>query len=199
MEKRTIPAAGEFYRHFKGNLYQIIGVAKHSETMEKMVVYQALYGDFGLYTRPLELFLSKVDKEKYPEAEQEYRFEKCVPGDACEQVQPVIKATERMQETLSVVEAKQLEGQEPIKATEIATDDEETVRPEILRFLDAEGAEEKLKVIRELRMDLDESLMTTIELSLDLLPDDKESLERRFDFAERTLEQRIRFEGSRLR
>ena len=199
MEKRTIPAAGEFYRHFKGNLYQIIGVAKHSETMEKMVVYQALYGDFGLYTRPLELFLSKVDKEKYPEAEQEYRFEKCVPGDACEQVQPVIKAAEKVQETLSVVEAKQLEVQEPIKATEIATDDEETVRPEILRFLDAEGAEEKLKVLRELRMDLDESLMTTIELSLDLLPDDKESLERRFDFAERTLEQRIRFEGSRLR
>lgn len=199
MEKRTIPAAGEFYRHFKGNLYQIIGVAKHSETMEKMVVYQALYGDFGLYTRPLELFLSKVDKEKYPEAEQEYRFEKCVPGGPCEQVQPVIKAAEKVQETLPVVEAKQLEVQEPIKATEIATDDEETVRPEILRFLDAEGAEEKLKVLRELRMDLDESLMTTIELSLDLLPDDKESLERRFDFAERTLEQRIRFEGSRLR
>jgi hypothetical protein len=175
MEKRTIPAAGEFYRHFKGKLYQIIGVAKHSETMEQMVVYQALYGDFGLYTRPLELFLGKVNKDKYPEAGQEYRFEKCVPGGPCEQVQPVIKAAE------------------------IATDDEETVRPEILRFLDAEGAEAKLKVLRELRMDLDESLMTTIELSLDLLPDDKESLERRFDFAERTLEQRIRFEGSRLR
>ena len=107
MEKRTIPAAGEFYRHFKGNLYQIIGVAKHSETMEQMVVYQALYGDFGLYTRPLEMFLSKVDKEKYPEAEQEYRFEKCVPGDVCEQVQPVIKVAEKVQETLPVVEAKQ--------------------------------------------------------------------------------------------
>lgn len=180
MEKRTIPVAGEFYRHFKGNLYQIIGVAKHSETMEQMVVYQALYGDYGLYTRPLDMFLSKVDKEKYPESVQEYRFEKCVPE--------AVSVTE----TVPAVAELQSAGQE-------LADDEETVRPEILRFLDAEDAVAKLKVLRELRMDLDESLMTTIELSLDLLPDDKETMERRFDFAERTLEQRIRFEGSRLR
>lgn len=198
MEKRNIPAAGEFYRHFKGNLYQIIGVAKHSETMEQMVVYQALYGDYCLYTRPLEMFLSKVDKDKYPEVSQEYRFEKCIPGDACERVQPVVKAVESVQsvrETPSDVEAKQLE----MSGEAEESNDEETVRPEILRFLDAEDAEAKLKVLRELRMDLDESLMTTIELSLDLLPDDKDSMERRYDFVERTLEQRIRFEGSRLR
>ena len=193
MEQRTIPASGEFYRHFKGNLYQIIGVAKHSETMEQMVVYQALYGDFGLYTRPLEMFLSKVDKEKYPEAVQEYRFEKCMPGAVCE----TTKVTEGNPN--DAVEISVKEATELMKVTETTTDDEETVRPEILRFLDAEDAVAKLKVLRELRMDLDESLMTTIELSLDLLPDDRESLERRFDFAERTLEQRIRFEGSRLR
>ena len=82
MEKnRTIPAAGEFYRHFKGNLYQVVGIAKHSETMEQMIVYQALYGDYGLYTRPLDMFLSPVDKVKYPEVLQEYRFEQCVPGE----------------------------------------------------------------------------------------------------------------------
>lgn len=188
MEKRNIPAAGEFYRHFKGNLYQIIGVAKHSETMELMVVYQALYGDYCLYTRPLEMFLSLVDKVKYPEAVQEYRFEKCVPSDVEEKVESAIKAT-------AVIEPKEIEN---TNVTE-ETSDEETVRPEILRFLDAEDATAKLKVLRELRMDLDESLMTTIELSLDLLPDDKDSMERRYDFVERTLEQRIRFEGSRLR
>ena len=62
------------YRHFKGNEYEVIGVARHSETLEEMVVYRALYGDGGLWVRPLAMFLSKVDREKYPDAEQEYRF-----------------------------------------------------------------------------------------------------------------------------
>ena len=188
MEQRSIPAAGEFYRHFKGNLYQIIGVAKHSETMEQMVVYQALYGDYCLYTRPLDMFFSPVDKEKYPEAAQEYRFEKCVPEQACEKAVLVSKAAERNPDLTAEVVSESSDAEE-----------EETVRPEILRFLDAEDATAKLKVLRELRMDLDESLMTTIELSLDLLPDAKDSMERRYDFVERTLEQRIRFEGGRLR
>ena len=87
---------------------------------------------------------------------------------------------------------------QPAKATEESSE-EENVGPEILRFLDAEGVEAKLKVLRALRMDLDESLMTTIELSMDLVPSEKESLERRYELVEQNLEKRIRFEGSRLR
>ena len=75
---------GDVVRHFKREtadpttndyLYLIIGEATHSETRERLMVYQALYGDGKLYVRPYDMFMSEVDREKYPNSKQKYRFE----------------------------------------------------------------------------------------------------------------------------
>ena len=63
---------GRKYKHFKGTIYTVIAIAKNSETLEDMVIYQH---DDKVWARPYEMFVSKVDKEKYPDVNQVYRFE----------------------------------------------------------------------------------------------------------------------------
>ena len=63
------------YKHFKGDYYLVLDIAYHSETKEPYVLYRALYGDNTLWVRPIDMFLSEIDHQKYPDVKQKYRFE----------------------------------------------------------------------------------------------------------------------------
>ena len=63
------------YRHFKGNYYLVEDIALDSESQDKVVIYRKLYDDGSLWVRPLDMFLSEVDHDKYPDIEQKYRFQ----------------------------------------------------------------------------------------------------------------------------
>lgn len=169
------PGPGEFCRDAEGNMYQVIGLASHSKTGEEMVIYQALHKDYRWYACPaLEFCLERTSVAPEPPMSEEF------------------KGLEKKEEKGQKEEKEQKEekGQKEEKSQ---------IREELLLFLDAEGAGEKLAVLRAIRRKLDESLLTSIELSLDLIPDESESPERRLDLIERTLEKREKYEGSRLR
>ena len=75
-EKVRVPAPQEIYRHFKGNYYQVVTMARDTESGEPLVIYQALYGEFGIWARTLQNFTEELDPAKYPNALQRRRFER---------------------------------------------------------------------------------------------------------------------------
>ena len=177
------PRPGDFYKHFKDKMYQVIAVAIHSETREKMVVYQALYGSFDVYVRPLSMFISEVDHEKYPEVLQKYRFEKVELKDS-EQIESV--------EDGEIKEEIKQEIKEEIK------EKIEDPNQNLLAFLDAETYHEKLEVLRsckdKFRADELSAICEIMEIGrADSLPEEK------YYAIERYLELQIKYDGTRLR
>lgn len=195
---------GQFYRHFKGRLYQIVAVAEHSETGERMVVYQALYGDYRVFVRPYGMFVSEVDHEKYPQAVQKYRFELVKPSDM--EVKNEVGAVSRETPEQREVPVRRIDPeteherkQEEIVFTEAAvSSDEEGVNPLLLEFLDAETLEEKLHIMIFGRNRMDDNLLNSIAISLDLVVDEK-STQEKYDEILNCLSVMEKFECNRLR
>lgn len=171
---RSIPRAQEIYKHFKGNVYQIITIAEHSEDGEKLVIYQAMYGDFKVYARPLSMFMEKVDRQKYPQVKQEYRFEKV------ERAEVVCKeSTGTLQEPDVTEEELQLD-------------------PLLLDFLDADTYEEKLSILAALHSRITDDMITTMAIASDVEVAEGE-LEVRYNQLKSCLLTLDKYEINRLR
>ena len=171
-----IPKPHEIYKHFKGNLYQIIAIADHSETGEQLVIYQALYGDFKIYARELSMFISPVDKEKYPDAKQEYRFE--LQGASEEQRVEEVKG----------MQVKNAEADE----TEPALD------PMLLEFLDADTYEQRLNILTGLHHRITDEMITTMAVACDVEVEEGE-LEERYNALKTCLLTLDKYECNRIR
>ncbi|MBR4719520.1 MAG: DUF1653 domain-containing protein [Lachnospiraceae bacterium] len=193
---REEPKPLQVYKHFKGDYYQIITVANHSETGEKLVIYRPLFDDDHVCARPLEMFLSYVDHDKYPKVKQKYRFA-LVTGHSRN------AHTEKGDGSASENE-KQGETEEKIapeddKDTENVKDMDKTVEDTLLdEFLDAKSSEEKLDILTGRWKTITEENIDNIAVVLDMELNGK-TLEEKYKEILNCLKLRAKYESMRLR
>ena len=180
-----IPKPQEIYKHFKGNLYQITAVAEHTETGEQLVIYQALYGEFKTYARPLAMFTGRVDREKYPDAVQEFRFELQGPEAGRQRA-------ESEPETGRTAQCATESAGESAQAEEINLD------PLVLEFLDADGYEQRLNILAGLHHRITNDMITTMAIACDVEINDGD-VEDRYEALKNCLLTLQRYECNRLR
>ncbi len=211
---------GEFYRHFKNKLYQIVAVARHSETGEPMVVYQALYGDYGVYVRPYAMFTSEVDHEKYPEVTQKWRFERVEPGQSVAGAGQAARQ-EAAEKQGTGYQTNSVSGQESgmhndveCRSADVAAEPEipdrhaerkpyqyyadRTPDPAFLQFLDTENFELRMECLKVLEDRITQQELDSMYLVLDMKPE-RGSLQEQLYAVRRFLAMQKRYDGSRLR
>lgn len=187
------PRCGEKYLHFKNKLYQIVTVAKHSETGEELVIYQALYGDFGVYARPLAMFISEVDHEKYPEVTQKYRFMLAEAAAAPEQT-----ACESVEEKPEQTACESVAEQPERMNVPPASVSQKDVSQLLMEFYDAESYEEKYKILTAMREEITDVMINNMAVVLDVVIPEGE-LDKRYEELKRCLRTYQKYETGRLR
>ena len=180
---------GGFYRHFKDKLYQVKGTAIHSETKEKMVIYQGLYGSYEMYVRPYDMFLSEVDHIKYPDVVQKYRFElidiktgKSLEAD--------------YEENNQNMESEESEESEKLEESEESEESEQDSK--LIRFLDAYDYKEKLDILTSMRGELNDGLIDIMAESIEVAVPEGDITDR-YNSLRKCLMAHTKYEGLRLR
>lgn len=198
--KRENPKEGQIYKHFKGSLYEVLAVAVHTETEEKLVVYRSVEKPERVFARPVEMFMSEVDRLRYPFIRAKYRFtlmaevveaedelEDIVPdtGDEC----PAEKAEEVV-----------LAGSEPNKEETPLFKEDGTLAldPTVEKILDAKDYTEKISHFEMLRNKCTEDMLTQLAISLDVQLEDG-SIEEKYAQILKTLRMHEKYESARLR
>ena len=170
------PKPGEIYRHFKQGLYQVLTTAEHSETKEPLVIYQALYGRFQTFARPLGMFVSPVDPEKYPDAPQEYRFQ----------------LTDLQEGTESAPDTPKEKGDAPKSSLAACTPEEK-----MMAFFDARTMEEKYGILLEMRGCITDRLINNMAVVLDVVIEEGE-LDLRYEELKRCVRTFQKYEVERM-
>lgn len=211
MTQKTVNA-GEFYKHFKGQLYQVRALAENSDDNTPMVVYQAMYAPFKIWVRPLSTFLEKLDKEKYPDAAQEYRFERIILDDRqnTEAVEADIVQSEKSAAVTNTIHPEEvitvsdeeitdalLSGQVERKLSGKISDNQLAAKG-LMIFLDAENYHDKRHIFSSLEPYLNDTMLNNIAVTLDLVLDEG-SPEQHFDTILNCLETHEHYECNRLR
>ena len=163
---RHNPKPQEMYRHFKGDLYQIRCLAKHSETGEMLVVYQAMYGTFEIYARPLSMFMEEVDRVKYPSAVQRYRFELL---ETMEDDEDTVARPDSLVKEKPEKSEKAEEPEKPKKPEELEEPEEQlNIDPLVLEFLDADSYRQRLGILDALHNRITDDMINMMAVSADL-------------------------------
>ncbi|MCR5726204.1 MAG: DUF1653 domain-containing protein [Lachnospiraceae bacterium] len=200
---------GKIYRHFKGGIYQVLCTATHTEINEKLVIYQALYGSFNVFARPVSQFTEEVPDSKENVTKQRYRFEEVKDVESVNVSAGNINTVPSSGDSGKKAEA---EGSVDHTGNDIGSDmAEDTTEstaedkdmagvpsPVIMQFLDAGSSKEKLDIIKANYSKIDERTITNIEVSLDIISS-SDDIDQRIGYVCDVLSTRSRFEDSRLR
>ena len=195
------PRPQEIYRHFKGNMYQVLTIAIHSETREEMVVYQALYGDYKVYVRPLDMFMSEVDRTKYPDVKQKMRFERIIPSSSEPENKNVIqpeKASEAEPEKKPVFNFKPTEKSVIMEKSVDEEARELNLDPLVIQFMDADLASEKSDILSRLRPTITNDMIDIMAMSVGVVVNEGDVYDRYNDLRN-CLATMEKFESTRLR